>query len=237
MDHGLIVIPAYNEEKNLGKVLQAIRACGYEDDVVVVNDGSSDDTLGVATREGAEVVTHPVNLGYARALSTGIRHALEHGYPYVVFVDADGQHDPRQIADLKACALRQGGPDVVIGSRFLRDTGYRAPLGRKLGMMLFSFITAVVGGQRVYDTTCGFKLIKRRVLEALSHHRFGDFHSEMIIFTLVAGFRVEEVPVQVAEREFGTSMYGTLSSLAYPFKTSLAIGTLWFAARRERASR
>jgi glycosyltransferase involved in cell wall biosynthesis len=234
MDHGLIVIPAYNEERNIAKVLRAIRACGYPDDVVVVNDGSRDETLRVAAAEGARVISHPVNLGYVRALGTGIRFALDRGYPYVMFLDADGQHDPRQVADLKACALRDGGPDIVIGSRFVKDTGYDAPLGRKVGMLVFSYLTALVGGRRIYDTTCGFKLIKRRALSVLSQQLFGDFHSEMIIFSLIAGFTIEEVPVNVGEREFGTSMYGALSSLMYPFKTSLAICVLWLAARRER---
>jgi glycosyltransferase involved in cell wall biosynthesis len=231
---GLIVIPAYNEERNIAKVLRAIRACGYPDDVVVVNDGSVDGTLGVVRAEGGRAICHPVNLGYVRALFTGIRFALERGYDYLVFLDGDGQHDPKQVADLKACALAQGGPDVVIGSRFVKDTGYDAPLGRKLGMLLFSWLTALIGGRRIYDTTCGFKLIKRPALQILSRQIFGDFHSEMIIFCLIAGLRVEEVPVHVSEREFGTSMYGWLQSLMYPFKTSLAIAVLWLAARRER---
>jgi glycosyltransferase involved in cell wall biosynthesis len=231
---GLIVVPAYNEERNIAKVLQRIRECGYPDDVVVVNDGSADRTLQVVKEEGGRAISHPINLGYVRALFTGIRFALEREYDYLIFLDGDGQHDPKQVADLKACAFKEGGPDIVIGSRFVKDTGYDAPLSRRLGMLLFSFLTALIGGRRIYDTTCGFKLIKRPALSVLSRQLFGDFHSEMIIFSLIAGFRVEEVPVVVSEREFGTSMYGFLSSLMYPFKTSLAIAVLWLAARRER---
>src|SRR4051812_46858798 len=100
MDKGLLVIPAYNEERNLPKVLQAIRACGYPDDVLVVNDGSADDTARVARGEGANVVSHPINLGYVRALGTGIRFALDRDYAYILFLDADGQHDPKQVKDL-----------------------------------------------------------------------------------------------------------------------------------------
>jgi glycosyltransferase involved in cell wall biosynthesis len=231
---GLIVIPAYNEERNIAKVLRALRECGYPDDVVVVNDGSADATLRVVREEGGRAISHPVNLGYVRALFTGMRFALARDYDYLIFLDGDGQHDPKQVKDLKAAALREGGPDIVIGSRFVKDTGYDAPLGRKLGMLLFSWLTAIIGGRRIYDTTCGFKLIKRPALRTLAKQLFGDFHSEMIIFSLIAGYRVEEVPVNVSEREFGTSMYGALASLMYPFKTSLAIAVLWLAARRER---
>src|SRR5581483_9360666 len=211
---GLISIPAYNEEANIGSVLERVRAAQLTEDVLVVNDGSKDATAQIAESHGVRVVTHEVNRGYAAGLQTGMRYALEHGYDYLVFFDADGQHDPRYVADLRARALADGGPDIVIGSRFILPSGYHAPLGRKLGMAVFSWLT-LIGGRRIHDTTSGFKLLRRRAIEILCGQPFNDFHAEMIIFSLVAGLHVEEVPITVAERESGTSMYTWLDSIKY----------------------
>src|SRR5260370_1173636 len=169
-------------------------------------------------------------------LRSGIGYALEHGYDYVVFLDADGQHDPRYVEKLRELAFGKGGPDIVIGSRFIVDTRYHAPTTRKLGMLLFSWMTAIVGGQRVYDTTSGFKLIKRGALELLQSQRFVDFHAEMIVFSLSAGLAVGEVPIKVVERESGTSMYDWKGALLYPLRTSWAIGNSWLQGRRQRRS-
>ena len=179
-------------------------------------------------------VSHPVNLGYVCALQTGIRFAREHAFDYILFIDADGQHDPHHIALLKSVGLAESGPDIVIGSRFVSERRYHGPLGRRLGMMLFSWLTARLAGKRIYDTTSGFKLIQRRVFPVMCERMIGDFHSEMIVFALLAGLKIEEVPIAVAERQHGVSMYGWLESLMYPIKTLLAISVLWPQARRER---
>jgi glycosyltransferase involved in cell wall biosynthesis len=232
--NGLIVIPAFNEERSLAGVLEAIRRAGCAEPVVVVDDGSSDGTATAAAAGGAEVIRHARNLGYARALQTGMRFAVAHNFDYVVFVDGDGQHDPAEIGTLRACALADGGWDIVIGSRFVEEGRFRAPLPRKLGMQLFSWLTQLASGRRIYDTTSGFKLIGRRALAPLLRHSFGDFHADLIIFSLLAGLRVREVPVHVSERRSGSSMYQLPGSATYLVKTLLAISRLWPAARRER---
>jgi glycosyltransferase involved in cell wall biosynthesis len=230
-DRGLISIPAYNEEANIGSVLDRVRAAQLTEDVLVVNDGSKDATAQIASAHGAHVVTHEVNRGYAAGLQTGMRYALDHGYDYLVFFDADGQHDPRYVPELRSRALAEGGPDIVIGSRFIQPSGYHAPLGRKLGMAVFSWLT-LLGGRRIHDTTSGFKLLRRSAIQILAGQSFNDFHAEMIIFSLLAGLRVEEVPITVAERESGTSMYTWLDSIKYPAKTLAAIALLIPQARR-----
>jgi hypothetical protein len=231
---GLIIIPAYNEEQNIARLLERLHATTPTEEIVVINDGSSDKTRVELERLGVNHINHPVNLGYVRALQTGIRFAQAEGYDYMLFIDGDGQHDPAQIADLKKVGLAAGGPDIVIGSRFVRDQGYKAPLGRKLGMLLFSWLTGLIGGKRIHDTTSGFKLMHRRAYNLVCEQIYGDFHSEMIIFSMLAGLRIEEVPIVVAPREFGVSMYNWLSALLYPFKTVLAISVLWVEARRLR---
>jgi glycosyltransferase involved in cell wall biosynthesis len=231
---GLIVIPAYNEEKNIEAVVERLRRCDYPENILVVNDGSKDRTLAVLKQLNVPYVSHPINLGYVGALQTGIRFADEHGYDYILFIDADGQHDPHQIAELKAVGLAESGPDIVIGSRFVSKRQYHGPLGRRLGMMLFSWLTARLAGKRIYDTTSGFKLIQRRVFPVMCERMIGDFHAEMIVFALLAGLKIDEVPIVVAERRHGVSMYGWVESVVYPIKTLLAIGVLWPQARRER---
>jgi glycosyltransferase involved in cell wall biosynthesis len=231
---GLIVIPAFNEEQSLAPVLAAIRRAGCSESVLVIDDGSTDATARAATAGGAEVLRHPRNLGYAHALRAGMRFAVAHDFDYLVFVDGDGQHDPREIESLRACALADRGLDIVIGSRFVGARDYRAPLERRLGMMLFSWLTALAGGRRIYDTTSGFKLIRRRALTPILRHAFSDFHADLIIFSLVAGLRVREVPVTVGERRAGASMYQLPGSAIYVVKTLAAIVRLWPAARMER---
>ena len=234
LSRGVIVIPAFNEERNLAPVVRAILDCGYPEDLLVVDDGSTDATPTVLAELGVRYVSHRVNLGYVRALQTGIRFADRHRYDYVIFIDADGQHEPRQIENLRARGLSPEGPEVVIGSRFVTDRRYHGPLGRRLGMRLFSWVTGRLGGKRIYDTTSGFKLIHRRTFGLFCERMLGDFHAEMIVFGLLAGLRIEEVPITVKERRHGQSMYGWLESLIYPLKTLLAMTVLWPQARRQR---
>lgn len=219
---GLIVIPAYNEEQNLPRVLARLQSSRPAEDVVVVNDGSQDGTERMLRELGQPHLRHPINLGYVRAIQTGIRYAMQQGYDYAVFLDADGQHDPAAVPGLVE-VLRRGAADIVVGSRFVADTGYRAPLGRRLGMKVFSWVTALLGKQRVYDTTSGFKAIARRAFPVLVEQTFGDFHSETLLLCMLLGLRVSEVPIHVAERRHGVSMYGPIDAILYPLKTLVAI--------------
>jgi glycosyltransferase involved in cell wall biosynthesis len=229
---GIVVIPAFNEERNLAGVLSRLRATPHAASVVVVDDGSADRTEDVARAQGAIVLRHLTNLGYAHALQTGLTFALRAGADYCITLDADGQHDPAHIDRLVARAKDPDRPHIVIGSRFL-EAPYRAPLGRRLGMQLFSQLTRLGGGRRLYDTTSGFKLMSRPAMQALVNLSTGDLHSEMIIYSLLRGLRVAEVPISVAEREHGQSMYDLFSSLVYPVKTVVAIALLIAQARRE----
>ncbi len=219
---GLIIIPAYNEAANLPRVLARLRDAQLPEAVLVVNDGSRDSTEQVLRSLGQPHLRHPINLGYVRAIQSGIRYAMEHRYDYVLMMDADGQHDPATAPKLVE-VLRGGQADLVIGSRFVADTGYRAPLGRRLGMRVFSTVTALLGRQRVHDTTSGFKAIHRRAFQPLMEQAFGDFHAETLLLCMLLGLRVAEVPVHVAPRLHGESMYGPIDAIIYPLKTLVAI--------------
>jgi len=190
--------------------------------VLVVDDGSHDDTAGVARAAGVRVVRHAVNLGVGGALQTGFRWATRHDVDVVVQLDADGQHDPGFLASLLEPVVA-GRCDVAIGSRFVSSTGYRAPWNRRLGMQLFSGIVRLALGRPIYDTTSGFRAYARRVIEVCQFDFPKDFPDAPLLISLARrGFRLEEVPVIMRERTAGTSFYTLGKQLYYPYKNLLA---------------
>ena len=218
----LVVIPAHNEQVSLPVTLAEVRAQAPSVDVLVVDDGSHDDTARVARAQGATVVRHPVNLGVGGALQTGFRWACRHGYDIAVQLDADGQHDPRYLDALLAPVIA-GRVDVSIGSRFVSSTGYRAPWNRRLGMLLFSGVVRLALGRPIYDTTSGFRAYNRKVIEVCQYDFPKDFPDAPLLIALARrGFRLEEVPVVMRERTAGQSFYTLGKQLYYPYKNLLA---------------
>ena len=218
----LVIVPAYNEEESLSATLDELRRKAPGLDVLVVDDGSRDRTAQVARDCGVPVVRHPVNLGVGGALQTGFRWALRQGYSVGVQLDADGQHDPAYLEVLLEPVLG-GTCDVSIGSRYIARSGYRAPLARRLGMLLFSSIVRLTVGQRITDTTSGFRAYGRDVMEICQHDFPKDFPDAPLLIDLARrGFRLSEVPVQMRAREAGRSFYTLTKSLYYPYKNMLA---------------
>jgi glycosyltransferase involved in cell wall biosynthesis len=218
----LVIIPAHDEEASLPRTVAELRAAAPGVDVLVVDDGSHDGTPAVARALGLPVVRHPVNLGVGGALQTGFRWAVEHGYDVGVQLDADGQHDPAYLAALLA-PVRAGGCDVSIGSRYVERSGYRAPVARRLGMVLFSSLVSAVLHQRITDTTSGFRAYDRAVMQVCQHDFPKDFPDAPLLIALARrGFRLREVPVQMRERTAGRSFYTLGKSLYYPYKNLLA---------------
>src|SRR5262245_11014833 len=160
---GVLVIPSFNEAPRLPALLARITAQETGLEIVVVDDGSRDATAEVAARAGATVLRHPFNLGYGAGLQTGYKYALSVGAQCVVQMDADGQHDPRDIVRLLE-PLAKGDCDLVIGSRFLAPTGYHMGFTRTLGRRFFVGLARAFG-IRVTDPTSGFQALGRRVLE------------------------------------------------------------------------
>ncbi len=219
----LIVIPAFNESRNIGPVLDGLRAAVPAADIVVVDDASTDGTRAIVRRLGVPVLALPVNLGYGGAVQTGLRYAVARGYERTVLFDGDGQHDPQDIPALVG-ALEAGQGDLIIGSRFVGGAKYRMPFARRTGVRLFSLITRLLTGRRVRDITSGFQLMNRPTLELLSREYPADFpDAEVIIMLLRAGFRVAEVPVNIRPRLHGASMYSNWRAVYYPFKVIVAI--------------
>jgi glycosyltransferase involved in cell wall biosynthesis len=234
----VVAIPAHNEAATIRAVVDRVRAELPECDVLVVNDGSDDQTTAVLAGSGAVVANHLCNLGYGRAIQTAVLYAMRRGYQRLITLDADGQHDPAQVHPLLA-EFASGRWDILIGSRYVAHQAYEGvPAGRRLGMQLFSNVVGLTAGRRIYDTTSGLKIIGRQTFAALTRWQFIDFHAEALVYLMRLGFRVGEVPITVAERRHGQSMYSRLSHVKYPLKTMLmlVLGLVQADLTRSRAS-
>jgi glycosyltransferase involved in cell wall biosynthesis len=229
----LVVVLAYNEAATVGEVVRRAKAAVPEAAVLVVDDGSSDATAQAASEAGAMVARLPVNLGIGGAAQTGQMYALRHGYDVMVRVDGDGQHPPEQIPRLIG-ELDRAQADLVVGSRFLEDTGYRPPLARSLGIRFFAWLLTLLCGQRLTDTTSGFMAANRRALAHLARLAVFDYPEvESLLSLHRAGLRLAEAPVRMAPRVAGRSSIRPLHSAYYAVKVLLAILVGLVAAREE----
>ncbi|MEE9382977.1 MAG: glycosyltransferase family 2 protein [Nannocystaceae bacterium] len=206
----VVTLTAYNEEKNIAPVVRQCVDLGY--DVIVVDDGSRDDTAGVAHRHGARVVRHHRNLGQGYALLTSFRAALELDYDIVVEMDADGQHDPAEIPLFLPLFLNEQ-IDIVVGSRILGKTHDDAPFFRRIFLPHFTTLINVLTGYEMTDALCGFRAFRatslRRVAPILASMLEPQYiAAEMFIRFSGAGLRVAEVPVVLRNRTSGTSHKG-----------------------------
>lgn len=220
----LIVIPAYNEEKNIGAVLKGIQNQSPGLPILVINDGSSDNTEKVVLEHNAEVISLPYNSGYGIALQTGFLYAVKNDFSIVIQMDSDGQHDPANIKDLIE-AVQKDNCDVVIGSRFLSKDSYKSSLARHAGMLLFGSIASFLCGQKVTDPTSGFQALKGQAIHfAASDNYPPDYpDADFIILLNRCGFRVKEIPVTMHASPEKESMHHGHKTIYYVFKMFLSI--------------
>jgi hypothetical protein len=220
----LAVVPAFNEEASVGRVIDEIRAFDPGFDIVVVDDGSTDRTAGVAADRGAHVLRLPFNLGIGGAVQTGYRYAFERGYDVAAQVDGDGQHDPAQLPKILA-PLLAGSADLVVGSRFAgRGAAYRSSATRRVGIRIFARIVSAVVRQRVTDTTSGFRAVNRKGIALFAADYPHDYPEvEATVMSVKHKLRLQEVPVEMRERSGGRSSITALRSVYYMAKALLAI--------------
>jgi glycosyltransferase involved in cell wall biosynthesis len=220
----LAIVPAYNEADMVARVIRDINRQAPGFDVVVIDDGSTDETARCAEEAGAAVIRHPFNLGIGGAMQSGYKYALRSGYDVAVQVDGDGQHKPEYISDLLA-ALRTGKKaDMVYGSRFRGNPGYKVPLGRRVGNLIFSVVLTAITRKRITDPTSGFRMTNRRGIELFARDYPHDYPEvEAILMLHAHRLRVHEVPVRMNARGFGRSSIDYPRSAYYMAKVLLAL--------------
>jgi len=221
----LAIVPAYNEGDMIARVVREIHRHAPDFDVVVVDDGSADDTARVAEAEGAALIRHPFNLGIGGAVQSGYKYALRNGYDVAIQVDGDGQHKPAHIHDLLESLQTAGDEaDMVYGSRFRGDPGYKVPLGRRVGNMIFSVVLTAITRQRITDPTSGFRMTNRRGIELFARDYPHDYPEvEALLMLHAHRLRVHEVPVRMNARGFGRSSIDYPRSAYYMAKVMLAL--------------
>ncbi len=215
----IAIIPAYNEEKTIGNVIDEIRKKS-DIDIVVVSDGSKDYTAKVARKKGAKVIELKKNHGVGYAMRTGYQYANRNNYDIAVQVDADGQHDINYL-DKLINHICEGDYDMVIGSRFVKKTDYSAPFFRYIGIQYFSFLIYLLHKKNIKDTTSGYRAVNKKMI-----HYFADYYPsgypEVIILSLLLENcrKVCEIPVGMRERQAGKSSITWQRAICYFFSVT-----------------
>jgi hypothetical protein len=214
----LILIPAFNEGAVIGDLIRRIGAVHLPiaHQILVIDDGSTDDTAKVARDAGARVVSLLQNLGYGYALRTGYQVALDEGVEIVIQLDGDGQHAPESIVELLV-PVWEDRADVVLGSRALSKVPYAMPLLRRLGQRFFRTVLWMMSGLRIGDPTSGFQVIGPRALELFNREGFpGDYpDTDVLLYLDLFGLRILEAPAIFRTNERGKSMHKSLLKNAY----------------------
>ena len=223
IDHVAIIIPAYNEAERIATTLNSIRNHSNAD-IIVVSDGSTDNTAQEVRAQGAKLIALPFNLGYGAALQTGFKYALSKGYEFAVQMDADGQHDPSAIQSLLEPVFKSDA-DITLGSRFLGEGHYKAPFTRRTGMILFSIIVRIITGKEVTDPTSGFQAMNRKVMTFYASDAYPTDYpdADVIIMLHRRGFTFKEVPVRMEMLTGKVSMHSGFKPFYYIFKMFLSI--------------
>ena len=195
----IAAIPCYNEERFIGSVV--LKAREFVDQVIVVDDGSTDDTARIAEAAGALVIRHEVNMGKGIAMNTAFQWAKENGVQAMVMFDGDGQHDPAQIP-ITLKPVLEDMVDVALGTRFL-DTKSEIPRYRTVGQRILTLVTNVGSGVKVTDTQSGFRAFSRKSIETLSFQQkgVGDVECEMQFLIKENDLKVAEIPIVASYNE------------------------------------
>lgn len=237
----LIIIPAYNEGKNIGALFDRLEQPEIMEiaDILVMNDASRDNTGDIASARGHKVVNHVYNLGYGCGLWTGYKYAVKHGYQYVIQMDADGQHDVCNVMQLYRKITTPGDdgrcPDIVLGSRFMKESPpYQSSVVKRIAYTLFRFLIRLGTGARITDPTTGLQALNRRAFSFYAgFNHFDDKYPDanMIMQMLLLGFKVEEIPAVMHYRTEGISMHSGLKPVIYMFRMVFSIVAVWLRIR------
>ncbi len=216
----LIIIPAYNEELNIARVVDNLIKNYPQYDYIVINDGSRDSTAAICRRNGYQLIDLPINLGLSGAVQTGIRYAIKNGYDAAVQFDGDGQHRPEYIAAL-ADKIQNESVQVAIGSRFVTEKKERSL--RMLGSSILSLMIRLSTGKKIQDPTSGMRMFGREVLYEFAYDMNYGPEPDTISYLIKQGVKVEEVQVAMDERTAGESYLNLARSIKYMIYMSFSI--------------
>ncbi|MCR4649821.1 MAG: glycosyltransferase family 2 protein [Lachnospiraceae bacterium] len=237
----LIIIPAYNEGKNIGSLLEKLERPDIADlcDVLVINDASKDDTGQVVRNRGHKVVRNIYNLGYGSGLQVGYRYAKRYEYSFIIQMDADGQHDTENVIKIyKALTTpdEKGEiPDIVLGSRFLKDSPkYKSSVAKDMGYVVFRTLIKMLTGKTIMDPTTGLQGLSRRTFcYYAGFDHFDDQYPDanMILQMLLLGYKVVEIPALMHQRTEGKSMHSGLKPIIYMVRMTYSIFAVWIRVK------
>ena len=227
----LLIIPAYNEEENIERVVGSLIRDFPEYDYVIVNDGSTDNTAAVCEKNGFNYLPLPENVGLAGAFKAGMKYAKKYGYDYAVQFDGDGQHNAAYVKDMLE-KMQAENLDIVIGSRFVTE---KKPLSaRMMGNNVIEAAVLVTTGKKIKDTTSGMRLYNRRMIELLSKHYDLGPEPDTLAYLIRCGAKIGEVQVEMSERVAGKSYLNFTRSLEYMFRMCMSIVFIqWFRKKQK----
>jgi len=219
-DKLLFVIPAYNEEKNIEKVIYDLKENVDYADILIINDCSKDNTEKIIKESNIDYINMPFNVGYSCAVQTGLKYAYENNYDYVIQFDADGQHIAKEAEKLYT-HMKKNNCDIVIGSRYLKNKNVKYSICRKLGTKIFSCLIKLFCKKSITDPLSGFQCLNRNVIKEYSkfcgYPEYPD--ANLIIEMLYKGYKIEEIPVKMKQRKAGKSMhFGIIKPVKYMAK-------------------
>ncbi|HZG86185.1 glycosyltransferase family 2 protein [Paenibacillus sp.] len=220
MEKILVIVPVYNEEATIVNTVKLLEQIDFVD-YIVVNDGSTDRTLERLREYNFNFINLSTNLGIGGAVQTGYRYALKHGYDYAIQLDADGQHNPRDLLALYR-EMVERKCDMVIGSRFVKKTGYRGEKSRRFGIYFFYRLIFLLTGKRITDPTSGYRLVNRKVIEEFAAYYPVDYPEvEVLVLLFKKGFDIREISVEMNERQGGTSSINLRRAIYYMIKVTI----------------
>ena len=227
----LVIIPAYNEEESILSTVREVVDAGY--DYVVINDGSTDDTLKLCKNNSLNVLDLPLNLGIGGAVQAGHKYARLHGYDIDIQFDGDGQHDARYLP-LLVDEIRHG-TDIAIGSRFLAKTGgFKSSVMRRIGKTWIALCLRLFSGITVTDPTSGLRACGKRAIDLFCKNYPIDYpEPESIASSSRHGLSIREIPVEMRERQGGVSSISPIASVYFMIKVTIAIMIASFTNSRK----
>ena len=211
----LVIIPAYNEEEAIVETINNLKkCCDGMVDYVIINDCSKDNTLKKCNENNFNVI--------GGAVQTGYKYAYRFGYDIAIQMDADGQHDPKYISEI--IEKIKAGNDMVIGSRFIEKNGFQSTFVRRIGINLYSKIIKLFTGKVIKDTTSGYRAVNKKIIKIFANNYPVDYpEPETDAFIAKNKFEIFELPMQMKERDTGSSSITPIKSIYYAIKVGLAV--------------